>query len=197
LSTDTVTNPPNWKYQTDDVLLLPYASENFPDSLLPELYMMCKRDKTIGLIFPGQPKVGMGEFCAALWDKPLLIGISKEEKKILGFAWLHSVEGTENARKGALGFACFREGWGRRRNPKMGQKIRELTRLALGWWFCELGVQILYANTLATNRLTQAFVSEFGFNRIGTLPKFFSRDGALVDSVLFCLDRDAFMGGAG
>ena len=194
MDTGTV-SPPAWKYQTEKVLLLPYASQNFPDELLPELYMMCKRDKTSGIIFPGMPKLTMGEFVAHVHDKPLLIGISKADKKVLGFAWLYSVEGIDNARKAAIGFACFREGWGRRRDPASGQNIRELTQLALGWWFCQLGIQILYANTLALNRLTQAFVSEFGFRRLATLPKFFVRDGVLVDSVLFCLDRDVYLAG--
>jgi hypothetical protein len=185
-----------WKYKTERVTLLPYTQDTMPEALLPSFFHLLKKEGTSRFTFPEAQDLTLAEFMHQMYGKPLLLGVSSVEDKILGFGWLWDVKGQPEARIANVGFACFRDGWGKRLDPDAGRDIREIARLALGWWFCEAGVEVLYGAVLQKNRLAQKFAIEVGFKRLTTLPKFLLHDGKRADAALFCAERDVFMGGA-
>lgn len=176
--------------------LVPFTPDTMPDVLLPQLYATCKRDRILRYIFTENPNISFAQFISQLCGKVILLGVSAgEEKKVLGFGWLWDIKGNKDSKVANIGFACFKEGWASKKEPTRGDDIRAIARLALGWWFCEAGIDVVYGTTLATNKIAQRFALQVGFSRLTTLPKFLVRDGKLVDAVLFCVERDRFIGG--
>lgn len=179
----------DWKYQTDEVVLSPYVDgqAQWPDDFLVGIYRMMKQDGTLEVVFPGMTDLTLNGFIGYLKDKPLLTCVLKETMAVMGFAFLWGIEGEKPHRKASLGFVYFKPWWGSR-------FIRQTSRLALQWWFEELGIEVLYGATLKTNRLARRFSAELGFQRMGDMPKFFWDDKLkeLKDAVLLCLPRSVW-----
>lgn len=189
------TTTDTWTYQSERVALFPYwdkPGSPYPEDFLAGLYLKCKKDGVLQLVFAGMEGIRLNHFIRHLSEKPLVVGFIRSEEgrfdatKPVGFGWLWGVEGEGREKKASLGFSFFREYVGT-------QEIRDITRLALAWWFIELDIAILYGTTLAKNRPAIAFAREFGFRSVGDLPRFFYQDGKLVDGHMFVLSREEFL----
>jgi RimJ/RimL family protein N-acetyltransferase len=178
-----------WKYQTDEVVLSPYVDgqAEWPDDFLVSIYRMMKQDGTLEVVFPGITDLTLNGFVGYLKDKPLLTCVRKSDMNVMGFAFLWGIEGEKPHRKASLGFVYFKPFWGT-------SLIRQTSRLALQWWFNELGIEVLYGATLKSNRLARRFAAELGFLKMGDMPMFFwnSSHQELKDAVLLCLTRNAW-----
>ena len=175
-----------WKYQADRVHLSPYDSRAFPEDLFVTLYHLAK--PMLGLIFPGwNTTMTLADFVGFMntHQKGMVIGVLKPDWKVAGWAWLNEIEGVSGARKASFGFGFFRKF---HRTPE----IREISRLALAYWFEQIGIDVLYGATLRRNYAAIRFSREMGFNQIGVAPKFFVKDGKMEDAWLVCLERGDF-----
>jgi RimJ/RimL family protein N-acetyltransferase len=182
------------KYQNEAVALVPYwegPESPHNENTLPYLYLRCKQDGILHRAFAGfGRRIGFSAFVSYLSNKPVVLGVVKADNDIAGFGFLHEVEGEKGFRKASLGYAFFKKYWGQR-------EIREISVFALRWWFQELGVEILYGSTLATNRLAVKYAGAMGFKKTGDLPKFFAGEDQLRDGVLFVQDRATFFSNFG
>ena len=182
---------PTWAYQNDRVVVVPYVdgtpSKVFSDEFLFFLYSQCKKDKILDRLFPGMPIVTPARFVAYLKDRPLVVGMVKPTFEVAEFGFIYEVEGPEGARKGTVGFACFKKWWG-------GVEIKDIARLALRWWFTEAKYNILFGTMLYRNRVAWKFSKDLGFQSIGRVPMFFLKDGKLEDMHLAYVTPETFKG---
>jgi RimJ/RimL family protein N-acetyltransferase len=188
---EIVQDAPVWAYQNDRVIVVPYVDGNpskaFSDEFLFFLYSQCKKDKILDILFPGMPMVTPARFVAYLKDRPILVGLVKPTFEVAEFGFIYEVEGPEGARKGTVGFAAFRKWWG-------SSEIKDMSRLALRWWFTEAKYNILFGTTLWRNRVAWRFSRELGFQSVGRVPMFFSKDGRLEDMHLLYATPETFRG---
>lgn len=177
-----------WAYQTPEAMLIPYLSST-PNTLGPDflmrLYAKTETQHLTRRVFPGIQPMDLVRFVNYVGARPILVGLVKENNQVAGYGWLYEIEGVDYFRKASFGFCFFKEYW-------RTKVIREMARLALKWWFTECKITILYGATLHENRSAMAFSREFGFNFVGTLPKFFFSNGKLLDADLVYLTKLEF-----
>lgn len=174
------------KYESEQVVLGAFDESRMRETLLAELYFKLKADRTIERSMPGSHATLNSFICYVRSRPSVLIPLSREGSNPLGLAWLCEAEGVKGARKASAGYVFFKEHWG---TPA----IDEAAWLILGYWFKELGVNIMYGTGLEWNRWTVAFMKRFGFEELCRLPKFFYRDGKLQDGTLLVLEEDKFL----
>jgi hypothetical protein len=186
-----VQEAPVWRYQTEDATMVPYVEGNpskvFSDEFLFFLYSRCKEDGLLDVLFPGMPLVTPARFVAYLKDRPVLVGLVKPDFEVAGFGFIYEVQGEDGARKGTIGFAFFKKWWG------TGNPL-EIARLALQWWFTEAKYSIIFGTTRWTNRIAWRFAQKLGFQSVGRVPKFFSKNGQLEDMHLMWVTPETFRG---
>lgn len=182
---------PSWAYQNDRVVVIPYVdgkpSKVFSDEFLFYLYSRCKEDRLLDIVFPGMPFVTPARFVAYLKDRPVMVGMVKPTYEVAEFGFIYEMEGVDGARKGTVGFASFRKWWGR-------SEIKDISRFALRWWFKEAKFNILFGTTLWRNRVAWKFSRDLGFQSVGRVPMFFSKDGQLEDMHLVYVTPETFKG---
>lgn len=182
-----------WPYQTDKVVLLPYAQNKtwvFPEDFLGTLYYRLREDDLLDTIFPGMGFKHVNNFIAhmAHAKAPLVCCLKGEQyPQPIGFGWLCETDGVDGARKGSFGFGFFKEVWGR----KNVLEHIDLSMMMLHWWFVECKVDILYGTTI--NPKAFNYSRRFGFKPLCVLPKFFCNNGALVNAYLIVLEKEVFL----
>lgn len=189
---NTVVEEVRWAYCNERVHLTPYVegtSTVFPDEFLFSLYVRCKKEHLLDILFPGMPAVTAARFVAYLKDRPVLVGLVKSVPSwtVIGFGFLYEVEGDEEARKATVGFCFFKEWWG---TPE----IVDLSRFCLRYWFNEVKLKVLFGTTLWRNRLAWKFAKNLGFESVGRVPRFFYKGGKLEDMHLLFLTPENFKG---
>jgi RimJ/RimL family protein N-acetyltransferase len=181
-----------WKYQTDKVMLYPYVSGEvsglFNENFLSWLYFETKKQprNLIDMVFPAYAKrFDLNDFIVQMKDKPIVVAFKKPDFKVVGYGWLHSVEGDGTEKKASIGFCFFKDLWGT-------DELRDVSNFTAAWWFYELGIKVFYGTILKRNRLAIRFAHEMGCKSIGDLPDFFFRNGVLEDAHLIYMTRESF-----
>jgi RimJ/RimL family protein N-acetyltransferase len=183
-------------YTGEKVFLLPYSPSQPPfntsaselQDLTSYLYKRTKDESLLQVLFTGMEQPSKDRFIHILYDKPLLVAFLKntDPPEPIGYGWLHSIEISPNGfKKASFAFCFFRSHWG-------GEEVREAGRLALRWWFTELGVTVLFGPTLRRNLLAQNFAREMGFRKVAEIPMFFCGDKELEDCVIVMMSKQEF-----
>lgn len=196
--TTTQTNemmPSAWQYQSERVVLVPYVEGNpiFGPDILVRIWAMLERDGLMEKVFAGAGEMTLNKTVAYLSKMPLLIGLVKPMRgspdsmrpEIAGMAWLWGVEGTDY-KKAMIGMAFFKPFW---RTPE----IRELSRMALHWWFYELKVNVLFGTIRATNGIAVSFGKKLGFRKVARVPNWYCEKDGYQDAFLVTLTKDQFL----
>jgi RimJ/RimL family protein N-acetyltransferase len=175
--------------ETNEVYLSPFWSGKgspFPDSTIPYLFARTKEDRLLRRIFPGEEEITLPQFIEKLSRWPLVIGFSKADSDVMGYAFLSEYGNPKPWTKANIGYCFLRKYWGR-------PEIRDLTRIALDWFFNKEGVAILYGTLLPSNRLAVQFFREHYFHEIGRLPLFFMTGRGPEEAMLVYLMREEFL----
>ena len=187
------------QYIGERTILLPFSPSQEPfntaespmQDLLSVLYQRTKDDGLLELLFIGDRAPSKDKFIWMLYTKPVVVAFLKptdgSTPQPIGFGWLLEVEERGGWRKANLAVVFFKKWWGT-------VELKEVSRLALRWWFVELGVNSLWGVTLTRNRMAQRFGVEMGMRHVATLPKFLLRDAGPEDAEMFYLEREEFLG---
>lgn len=187
-----------WKYRDGDVMLVQYidgkTGNGFPDDFLVWLYRRSQQDGIMGMMFPGDDHLTLGQFVSRLSTKGLVVGLVKKPNTpagelgydVAGYGWLEERAGVEGGRKATVAYGFFKQYWGT-------AAIRAIARLAVRFWFEESGADVLFGVSRKTNTLTHRFSREVGFQFVADIPKFISRDGKLADATLFYMSKEQFL----
>ena len=153
------------------------------DDLLIQAYLRMKAEHLLGLVFPeaGETKTA-GQFMAEMSGKPMVLGFSKVAKELIGIGWLWDVRWTaETNKKASCAFFYFRKWWGT-------SEIEELSRFALQWWFCKLGLSVLFGPQQSANVRARRFAEKLGFKKVADIPQFFCNNkGGFDDATIMML----------
>ncbi len=181
-------NLADFKYQTEEVILLPFSGKYrylFPSDLLAKLHGRLVADETLAQVFAGMnDREDVDKWVPYMDKQPIVLYIEKPGT-VTGFGWITESQGIDGARKAAFGFWFVKQAWGT-------QRVRDLCWLSLRWWFEELNVNILYATSIRANRMAVNFSRIFGFKYLCLLPMFFVQNGKMDDAHLICLKREDF-----
>lgn len=179
---------PNWPYQTDRVVMLPYSEKHpdiFPETFWPTIYFRLKEDQLLDTIFPGMHMNHLNTFVAYMGSKAMgrVICCQKRDDappKVVGLGWLCEYE----QGRASFGFGFFKEAWGYRTHI-------DLSMMMLHYWFTESDAKVLYGTTL--NPVARNYSKRFGFKYVGELPQFFPVGGELKNAHLIVLEKGTFL----
>lgn len=166
--------PEGWTHRSDTVAVVPYVESAFPETFLVECYLRVKAEKSLDPVFSRGGTISLNRFVARMMQCPVAIAVSLPDLRPLGIGWLYEVTGTGDSTSANVGFACFRDHWGKR-------SLREVAMLALRFWHDEHKVQHFYGSVRADNRSALRFAQEIGFAQVGIMPGLFGdTDGVLL-----------------
>ena len=102
-----------------------------------------------------------------------------------GYCWVDDVVGRDSERRAMFGLCWFKEYRGR-------PEVAELGWMCLEYWFNELRIDVLFGATMETNTAAKNFARRFGFEDVGTVPKFLYRQGKLTSARVVMLEKSKF-----
>jgi RimJ/RimL family protein N-acetyltransferase len=192
-----------WQYyQTPKVGVFPYmrGTPVYRDGMLPFLYTKLKEENKVGRTFCGDYKT-MDEF-VSYFDRIKTMQVLCEigeptdpdnpdgEKKLtpVGFSWIDSPVGVDGARCAMPGEAFFD-------NASRRQSARDLARLALGYAFNDLRIDIFHGVQLASNIAARNFSIKMGFKEVAIVPERLYNNGKLEDARVMMLRAEDYLPG--
>lgn len=189
-------------YSTEKLGVFPYmkGTQVFRDGMLPFLYKKLQEEGKVALTFCGENK-SMDEFVSYFHRVRTLMVLCEigdlidpddpaGAKKLtpVGFCWLDSPVGVDGARSAAPGEAFFD-------NASKRSSARDLARLALGYSFHDLKINVLHGVQLASNIAARNFSTRMGFTEVGIIPRRLYHNGKLEDARVMMLTEEEFMPG--
>jgi hypothetical protein len=183
-------------YRTEDVGIFPYMKgvNVFRDGMLPWLYNKLKEENKIELTFCGEMK-SQDEFVSYFHRIKVLqvlceLGPRKpdgeQDQVPVGFSWIDVPVGVDGARCAMPGEAFFD-------NASKRSSARDLARLALGYAFHDLRINVFHGVQLASNIPARNFSLKMGFKEIGIVPKRLYHEGKLQDARVMILEDTDFL----
>lgn len=175
-----------FKYDRNDPL--------FGDEYLVRLYHLCRESKRrsgdgiLSAIFAGNPPSNLDSIVTYLHQHPPIVFGEWQGEQFVesGFAFPVIACGTPDTQRSLFaGYGIFRHAWGK-------PETKIMVMLGLAFLFQELNLVALHGTRYAENILTERFMSQFGFQRIGVIPQYQLKDGKLVDGVVTTLLREDF-----
>lgn len=182
----------NWQwYGTKTLQVCPYmpGTPVYRDGMLPLLYEKIKAEGNIADLFCGEEMNldGFVSFYDRLKTMQVLCRVTSEDKLVpVGLSWVQHAKGVDGARTVECGEAFFD---GAAKTPD----ARSLARLALGYCFHALRVDVVFGRQVASNFGARNFSKRLGFKEICVIPKMHSILGELVDGRLMMLEKEDFM----
>jgi hypothetical protein len=182
-------------YQTDKLALVPYmpGTPVYRDGVLPDLYKRTKAEGKIETVFCGDV-LSMDDFVTFFTKRKTMQVLCEVEPnkdiKPVGYSWLDLPRGVDGERAAMCAFCFFEEA------VKHGT-VRDLARLGLGYWFGDMGVNVLHGVMLESNIPARNFSQKLGFRECAIVPKYHydSRLERLVSARVMILEEDDFMPG--
>jgi hypothetical protein len=178
-------------YGTKTLQVCPYmpGTPVWKDGMLPMLYYKLKEEGSLEDTFCGDPMTldGFVSFFDRLRTLQVLARVTSEDRLVpVGFSWVMNAKGVDGARSCECGEAFF-DGAGKTPDA------RALARLALGYCFHALRVDVVFGRQVASNFGARNFSRRLGFKEICVIPKMHSIGGELVDGRLMMLEKEGFM----
>lgn len=183
---------PDWEYQTDDSIIVPYvggmASDYFPEDFLVRLYFKLRKDDTLRRTLPDEAVNTLSSFVSYFAGKTMIACYKKgaEMNELAGMVWLYDFHGT-TTKRASIGVFFFREYWGQ-------DVIYEMGKIALRWFFKELNLTVILGTIAKWNRLSIRYGKMMGFEVCGVIPRFFLKEDVSTDMVMVALRREVILG---
>lgn len=179
----------NW-YGIPGLQMVPYmvGSPVYRDGMLPFLYEKIKAEGSLVDTFCGDQmnSDGFTAFFDRLKTLQVLCRVTTEDKLVpVGFSWVMNAKGVDGARSCECGEAFFD---GAAKTPD----ARALARLALGYAFEALRIDVLFGRQVSSNTAARNFSKRLGFKEIALIPKLHAINGALEDGRIMMLEKENF-----
>lgn len=189
-------------YRTPSLGVFPYMAgvPVYRDGMLPFLYNKLKAEGKVALTFCGEEKT-QDQF-VSYFERTKVMQVLCEigdlvdpeqpegERKLtpVGFSWVDVPVGVDGARCAMPGEAFFD-------NASRRSSARDLARLALGYAFHDLRINVFHGVQLASNIAARNFSMKLGFREVGLIPKRLYSNGQLEDARVMILTDEEFLPG--
>lgn len=182
----------NFKYIRNDKMFLPYTPKivSFKEDVLVDIYKRLKNENLYEIIFHDNPQMTFNQFISFFSSELVSLSffcvLENEVEYPAGMCWLTDFANIDNRGKRANGSFVFFKDF---QKPNY---TNDFGKMALDFWFHELGVSVISGLTPSDNRSAMIYIKRLGFIESGRIPNYTILNGNICDGVITYLERSAF-----